>query len=349
MEIDLTPAAPPPTAEASTVEADSPPADAAPPAEVSEGSPPAVEPEVEADKEEKTEPEKKETPKESALLRSLRKREATVVQRQQEQARTHEDLQSKIRGFNDHITKVDTEVKAFRAEQAAAKGDPVAFLEKATGKSFEDIVRVWMNNGKAPIEQVVDEKSSALEKKIAELEKREKDREEQGSARQVAQANAQIDQEIVSLGLSAKFPTLAALYKGSEADLVAEVRRTSQASSEAYEKRTRQRIQYTPEQVLTHLEKQHAERYKKLSPSTPSLGTAVTESAVQAATKSAEKNGQKEPMATGKTAPTLTGKGASQRASVPKDDLLLLNPEEEKRRTLEAIENARKGQPTRAA
>lgn len=348
-EIDLSP---PPTIDTSTAE-DVPPddAEAAPPADAdAEGTPPPVE-EPEKKDEPVKEDEEVQTPKESAIARSLRARESKLVARQEQMAKERTEHEAGIRHFNTHIEQVGAQVKAFEAErasfQAAAKGDPVAFLEKLTGQKFDDFLRGWI---KPAGEQALDARAAELKKeydtKFAEIEKREREREEGGKRARLQQEEQGIHNEVTSLGLDAtKHPTLAKLFEGQPAALIDEVKRLADSSAKAYYARTKQSIRYTPAQVLRQLESNKIAEYKRLGLIPQSPGSTVTESAVQTATKSTEKSGQKEQKA-GTPAPNLTSKGASQRVAMPKPDLLTMSPEEQNRLVIAAIEQARKEQAT---
>jgi len=290
-----------------------------------------AEPDSAAEKEPAKETEA--TPKESAIARALRAREAKFVERQTQQAKERAE-------WDAYTEKLKPQIAAFNQERELAKADPFKWLESVHGIREEDLARRWINGG-APSKQEQEHLAkTAAEKRLEAIEqelaaaKAEKARREEGDRRAASQKAAEQKLLGISKQNASRYPLAARL---AEADLIEEANLIAASSSEP--------LSYA--QVLEKIEAR-AKRFGGATSAPP-----PKESAAQTATKGTEKQGQKgqeaEAAKSGVTAPTLNGKSASQRTSMPKDDPLALDPEEERRRLIAVIDDVKKGRSSAAA
>lgn len=321
---------PPPDAPGAEPVSDEASSSASPPVAEGETSDPGSAPEAE-EKGEK-EPGKPPTERESAIARNLRKREAKVVERSEQLARERSE-------FEAYKARVEPQVRAFEQERDLARKDPFAWLEKTHGIREEDLARRWLNGGKPAPEEEQAKARRADEERLARLEAALKEREQRET--QERQARELVELKTTFHGnavkQAAKFPYVAAVY-GDDADGLFEVA----------DRVARQIVRETGAKVapwdvvLSRIDATERARIEKAQRGLNSSKPATENAASQAATKGTENAGRKGSEAD-TPAPTLSGKKVTERATLPKVDPLLLSPEEERRRVLEAIEAARKG------
>ena len=247
------------------------------------------------------------TPRESAIARSIREKNAKLVQRQQAFAREREEHTAAIKRERE-------ELAAWRAEREAIRKDPVGYFERQEGLSRREIAeRLLRDDGPAPEDGVKDALKSVADLRAEIVKERE----------ELAKAKAQAEQHAVRVAAereflakvetnAAKYPIINAVYSKEEL-----LRETYAVLQEAHRKTGHA---YSDEEALEFIEARElkrAEKYRNLS-----LDRGTSPPPKLDESKSAPKNSG------ASRAPSLTNRAASERATLSKDPLKMSAEEE---------------------